>query len=84
MYNTFELDKEGMQQKPFFPHFWNISSNLDIELPHLPPAKYYGPEEMGATELAEFKEWYAANKNTPFNLKTKLIEYCINDVRLLR
>ena len=38
---TFELD-DGIEEKHFFPHYFNKTSNYGVELPHLPDKKYYG------------------------------------------
>lgn len=84
LFTTFELQKDGYRQKPFFPHFFNIKSNLDVELNHLPDQKYYGTEQMSAIELAEFQQWHEMNCQGHFNLRASLVEYCTNDVQILR
>lgn len=85
LYNTFELhDCPGIEQKPHFPHYFNMNENLDVELPHLPPIECYGIEEMKAAERHAFMQFYSENREQPFHLRSALIEYCTNDVRLLR
>lgn len=85
LYDTFELGSaEGISKKPFFPHYFNKRANLNRELDCLPPARYYGPKEMKEGALREFVSWYAANRAQPFLLRDALLDYCINDVRLLR
>lgn len=85
LYNTFELQNfPGILQKPHFPHNFNTKENLHVKLNHLPSLEFYGIEEMRAHERNDFMEYYEANKNQQFNLCSALMEYCINDVRLLR
>ena len=38
---TFELD-DTIEEKHFFPHYFNKTANYENELPHLPDKKYYG------------------------------------------
>lgn len=84
LFDTFGMQGSGVQKKPPFPHLWNRMENLNKPLDRLPPIKYYCPSQMKQMELAELKQWYSANWRTPFDLKLALIEYCSNDVQLLR
>lgn len=85
LYDTFDLkDSPGIEKKPHFPHYFNTQENLHLELHHLPAIEFYGINEMKAVERAAFLEFYAANRKQKFNLSSALIEYCTNDVRLLR
>jgi hypothetical protein len=81
LFDTFELeDVDGIERKPFFPHLFSLDRQLDC----LPAAKFYAPHEMKAAAASEFVEWYRANRHQPFLLRSALLEYCVNDVRLLR
>jgi hypothetical protein len=39
---------------------------------------------MKDPERSEFLNWYAQNKDQSFDLATALIDYCRNDVQILR
>jgi hypothetical protein len=79
------LEKCGVQRKPAFPHLWNKTKNLDKKCRGLPPLKYYCVEKMKDDEAHEFMKWYKTNNTVgEFNLKNALIEYCSNDVQMLR
>jgi hypothetical protein len=69
--------------KQYFPHLFNKASNYNNPLPHLPPIKDYFPETMKTADRQKFMDWYNRNYNTPFDLKEKLPEYCLNDVNIL-
>jgi hypothetical protein len=85
LYDTFSLEKCGVQRKPAFPHLWNKTKNLDKICRGLPPLKYYCVEKMKDDEAHEFMKWYKTNSTVgEFNLKNALIDYCSNDVQMLR
>lgn len=84
LYETFSMEGSGVQQKPPFPHLWNRKKNLNKSLPTLPPIKYYSTKRMKEVELNEFLKWYDKNKWQSFDLKKALVDYCRNDVQLLR
>jgi hypothetical protein len=67
--------------KSWYPHYFNTTENLDY-VGHLPALKYYGVEEMGVSELAEFFAWYEEQKSMAevFNNRQTLEAYCLDDV----
>lgn len=77
---TFNL---GVEEKKFFPHLYNTSSNYGVTLPHLPPPEDYLPASMRPKQKAEFERWYEEHRNEPFNLCERLSEYCVSDVEIL-
>ena len=79
---TFGLD---VQDKGHFPHLYTSHANLDVDLPGLPDRHFYQPEWMKAADRDRFEQWYAQQNSSGegFNLRTKLVEYCKNDVRIL-
>lgn len=86
-YTTFDLhlDNNGkIQQKPHFPHYFNRKQNLNLRLDSLPSIQHYGPLEMRKGDAEEFVRWYLANQHQKFCLREALLEYCINDTRILR
>lgn len=42
------------------------------------------PDEKKPKERAELVRWYEANRATPFHLRQALLDYCRNDVAILR
>jgi len=75
-----EIDEGG---KSFFPHGWNFNKNMHIQLDGLPDKEHYYPNSMGKQRRKDFEEWYLLNKNEPFCLSEKIVEYCEQDVRIL-
>ena len=71
------------QLKPFFPYLFNTKENMHESLESLPPPEKYIPNGMMPEKRKKFFQWYNSNKNTPFNLKTSLKEYCENDTAIL-
>ena len=87
---TFGLD---VQDKGHFPHLFTCHKNLDLKLRHVPHRRYYQPEWMKEKDRLKFENWYNdqrtidqrehPNGTIRFHLRTQLIEYCANDVRIL-
>lgn len=78
---------EGLPEvgkKPFFPHYYNKKQNLNVELDSLPSIDYYGPLDKPKSEVKELLKWHSANVKQKFCLKDALLEYCVNDTRILR
>lgn len=76
----------SVEVKGYFPHFYNQDSNMDVELPNLPPLHYYSPDSMKEEDRFTFLHWYYANaivKQTPFHLRKDILDYCRNDVTIL-
>jgi hypothetical protein len=84
MFDTFSLDNSGVMRKPAFPHGWNRTENIGHVRHGLPPLKCYPTDRMKEGELAEFIAYYRAHQNDDFDLTASLLEYCVNDVQLLR
>jgi hypothetical protein len=78
--DTFKLDCDP---KPFFPYLWNTKENYYKELNSLPPFEAFSPSTMMPKKHERFIKWYNENKQSPFNLKTSLKEYCENDTSIL-
>lgn len=51
---TFGLKNE-VEEKPYFPHYYNKMENLDKFLNHLPPLKYYGLDNFKVKNNIKFK-----------------------------
>jgi hypothetical protein len=71
--------------KSWYPHYFNTTENLDY-VGQIPALKYYGVEEMGVSERAEFFAWYEEQKSMAavFNNRQTLASYCQDDVTVLR
>jgi hypothetical protein len=75
---TFAL--KDVEDKPFFPHLYNKSCNLDTVLPHHPPKDDYIYKAMKPAKKEKFEAWYETVKEKPFCLKESLASYCCSDV----
>jgi len=60
-------DIRGLVTKPWYPHYFNSKSNLDIS--------YFGADEMRSIERREFVIWYNSQKNKFFDNKLGLEKY---------
>ncbi|XP_055380657.1 uncharacterized protein LOC129611502 [Condylostylus longicornis] len=69
-------------KKGYFPHLFNTEKNKEYVGP-LPPHEYYNPNLMSKPERLIFFKWYDENKNTEFNMRKEIVEYCKNDVIIL-
>ncbi|XP_055387404.1 uncharacterized protein LOC129616009 [Condylostylus longicornis] len=69
-------------KKGYFPHLFNTEKNKEYAGP-LPPHEYYNPNLMSKPERLIFFKWYDENKNTEFNMRKEIVEYCKNDVIIL-
>jgi DNA polymerase type B, organellar and viral len=78
---TFGLNVDS---KGYFPHFYNVARNMSRRLSHLPAKRYYGFNDMMPRERTAFIQWYREHKHQPFHLRGSLLEYCRQDVRILR
>jgi len=68
--------------KTYFPHLHKYENYVG---PYLPPEEY-DCDGMSSKDRAQFMEWHAAKiqSGAVFNYKADLVEYCINDCKLLR
>lgn len=75
-------------EKPYFPYLYIREANLHVQLDGLPPAELYDPNGMRPAQRASFLAWYAEQQQqrppVRFVLADQLLEYCGNDVRILR
>lgn len=69
--------------KGYFPHVLNHPKHYGLNLPHLPPKKFYEPELMKKDDLLKFETWYAENFNTRFKFAQEILTYCELDVKIL-
>jgi hypothetical protein len=85
LYDTFSLDGTGITKKPAFPHLFNKKKNIGKITNSLPALKYYSLDKMKGDEAEAFMNWHKENEHKiSFDLKSALLEYCSNDVFLLR
>lgn len=81
---TFRL-QHLVEEKPWFPHLYNTERHLNKQRNSLPKAHYYDPDRMSVADRERFFRWYnEARERTPFQLRRDLVEYCGNDVAILR
>ena len=69
--------------KGYFPDLLNHPKHYGLELPHLPPKKFYEPELMKKDDLESFEKWYSENSNKPFKFAQEILTYCELDVKIL-
>nr|CAD2204285.1 unnamed protein product [Meloidogyne enterolobii] len=74
--------------KPFFPYLFIQRQHLHYRLRGLPAIQYYQPEYKKAEKREKLIEWYtqqtSVQTTTNFQLREQLIQYCVNDVAILR
>ena len=76
--------------KGMFPHLFNTFENADYE-GQLPAKEYFSPDYMKEKEYEEFVTWWnetdakiKSGELPLWNMKTQLLNYCRDDVRILR
>jgi hypothetical protein len=69
--------------KSWYPHYFNTKDNLNY-VSSIPDITFYGADQMGVAERAEFLEWYEGQKSELFDNKRVLESYCQDDVTVLR
>jgi hypothetical protein len=70
-------------RKSWYPHLFNTEENLDYMGP-IPTVSYYGANEIGESERAEFLAWYEGQRDSVFDNRLMLETYCQDDVTVLR
>ena len=70
--------------KQWFPLKFNHPDNYGVRLPKLPAVDFYYYKNLLRKKRNEFLKWHDEHQNEPFDLGAKLIEYCTNDVEILR
>lgn len=71
--------------KGYYPHFFNISENLNYIGP-FPDASFYGVSTMKPDDRLKFLAWHTTEiqNNKVFDNRSELISYCKQDVNILR
>lgn len=72
-------------KKGWFPHKFSKLENLHYEGP-IPDLAYFEPQHMSKEKKKECEEWHAAEtlKGDTWNFQQEMMEYCKDDVRILR
>lgn len=72
-------------KKGFFPHKFSKQTNLEYEGP-IPALSYFEPQHMSEDKKKECEDWHAEQIATgvTWNFKKEMLEYCKDDVRILR
>jgi hypothetical protein len=76
----------SVSDKGWFPYLYNRNENLHVQLDNLPDKELYAYKGMRKKKRKAFKVFYKENaiaKKTPFCLKDALVEYGMQDVRIL-
>nr|CAD2165765.1 unnamed protein product [Meloidogyne enterolobii] len=85
---VFSLPEDLVTAKPFFPYLFIQRQHLHYRLRGLPAIQYYQPEYKKAEKREKLIEWYtqqtSVQTTTNFQLREQLIQYCVNDVAILR
>lgn len=79
---TFDLTD---MKKGFFPHRFSKSENLEYE-GAIPALEYFESQHMSESKKKECEEWHAEQvaEGVTWNFKKEMIEYCKDDVNILR
>jgi len=80
---TFEL--RDTSSKSTFSHLFNTRENQTYIGP-LPEARYYSPGQMKSVDREQFLSWHEemTRKNVIFDFQREIVQYCRNDVDILR
>jgi transcription elongation factor Elf1 len=79
-----ELELNAEVKKGYFPHSFNLPSNYRYIGP-FPSKDYYGYRTMKKGAQGAFDKWYnGAERGDVFDFQKEFIEYCIDDVNVLR
>jgi hypothetical protein len=70
-------------KKGFFPHYFNTEANQNY-VGSMPAKELYDYKHMRNEKRIEFLEWYEIHKNSTFDFKKEMHEYCKSDVDILR
>lgn len=71
--------------KGYFPYTFITRENLHTTLPSFPPIQYFGISHLkDEKEIQDLQDYYNANKDQPFPVLEKAIEYCVQDVSILK
>jgi hypothetical protein len=70
-------------RKSWYPHYFNTKANLEY-VGSMPDVRYYGIDEMSATERRDFMTWYEEHKDEVFDNRRVLEKYCQVDVTVRR
>ena len=70
-------------KKGWFPHYFNRKGNENYVGPY-PPPNDYGIDHMSTSGREEFLKWYDGHKDSVFDFKREITEYCQSDVTILR
>ena len=77
-------------KKGFFPHGFNLPENQDY-CGRIPPASFFETKFMTEKKYEEFEEWYLdwgekylADEISDWNFQEELLDYCSDDVTVLR
>ena len=75
----------GLEQlkKGWFPHYFNRRGN-EKYVGAIPPTTDYGIDQMSTSEREEFLKWHSSQKDSIFDFKREITEYCQSDVTILR
>ncbi|KAL3112525.1 hypothetical protein niasHT_018731 [Heterodera trifolii] len=80
---TFGLSIEGVENKKYFPHGFNKAENYGNVLDNLPPIESYHPGSMLPDDRKALESWYEENRETRFDLREVIADYCKTDVQIL-
>ena len=69
--------------KSWYRHLFTTEENLDYVGP-IPDISFYGADDMGESERAEFLAWYEGQRDRVFDNRLVLETYCQDDVTVLR
>ncbi|KAG8228345.1 hypothetical protein J437_LFUL013230 [Ladona fulva] len=71
--------------KGYFPHSFNTRENSGYISPP-PSTDFYGLDSISTKERTDFLKWHGnlRGSNYVFNMSIEIIEYCVQDVNILR
>lgn len=81
----FGMSKE-LLRKGDFPHRMNCEQYMNYEGSMPPKELWWCPDSYTDEQRVDFEDWYAGKVESGyvFNFKNEIVDYCINDVKVLR
>ena len=73
---------ESVMSKGYFPYNFLNFENYNY-IGAIPAKSYFELDNLSSKELTDFNSWYKSFSNKDYNIRQELVNYCIQDVKIL-